>query len=48
MSTDILSEMLDCNSPKEVWAVLQARFSSWNMARVLDLKGKLESTKREI
>lgn len=46
MNTAIVAELLDCKTSREVWSHLSARFSSKHMARVLELKTKLGTTKK--
>lgn len=46
MSEEILSQMLECETAKEVWIILDNIFSSRNLARVMQLKSKLENMKK--
>ncbi|XP_022156747.1 uncharacterized protein LOC111023586 [Momordica charantia] len=46
MSEEILSQMLDCRMVKEIWTLLECTFASRNLARVMQLKSKLENMKK--
>lgn len=46
MSTPIVAELLDCKTSREVWEYLATRFSSKQVARILDLKTKLGLMKK--
>lgn len=46
MNEDLLSQMLHCQMTKEIWSSLDCMFASRNLARVMQLKSKLENLKK--
>ncbi|XP_022136883.1 dr1-associated corepressor homolog isoform X2 [Momordica charantia] len=46
MFEEILGEMIHCNTAREVWQILENLYTSRNLARVMQLKSKLENIKK--
>lgn len=46
MSKSLVSELLEYKTAREVWTYLCARFSSKNVARIMDIKTKLDLIKK--
>lgn len=46
MTEEILGEMTECTTAREVWVILENLFVSRNLAKVMELKSKLENLKK--